>query len=393
MKFNNFSKILDNYYEDPKYYPALHDLWINNICIEELKEYSDKGEIFINKVKSLTDKYDEWPDDFKKSFYKLVRNTSNTEAFKLKELLEKKYNKYYKLTKELLKLKKNYEYEKVDNIVPNAAGIIASSILSYFSIIYNIGSFYTDPIFEKAKEAKGLLIKTDILSEIGEELKDSGNSQFTPLQVFNDLKRLMQNDIGESSYSLCAHWDSYEWYPSDPYDYRIKGPTFTFKNGDIDNTLNLEDQVDSLLKDELSSWGILAASFLNLGWSIYNLIEVDKECDKLKEYDKELEDIRKDFYDHRQKLQDLPETLEEAIKYINEILLDIKSNQVRLKQHIDKIMESIKNQESKQTQSLIGMGISTVLGVLSIGKAISAGVGLMNMLLIGSNITIVELRI
>ena len=56
-------------------------------------------------------------------------------------------------------------------------------------------------------------------------------------------------------------------------------------------------------------------------------------------------------------------------------------------------MESIKNQESKQTKSLIGMGISTVLGVLSIGKAISAGVGLMNMLLIGSNITIVELRI
>ena len=307
--------------------------------------------------------------------------------------MKKKYNKYYKLTKELLKLKKNYEYEKVDNIVPNAAGIIASSILSYFSIIYNIGSFYTEPIFEKAKEAKGLLIKTDILSEIGEELKDSGNSQFTPLQVFNDLKRLMQNDIGESSYSLCAHWNSYEWYPSDPYDYRIIDSTFTFKNGDIDNTLNLEDQVDSLLKDELSSWGILAASFLNLGWSIYNLIEVDKECDKLKEYDKELEDIRKDFYDHRQKLQDLPETLEEAIKYINEILLDIKSDQDRLKQHIDKIMESIKNQESKQTKSLIGMGISTVLGVLSIGKAISAGVGLMNMLLIGSNITIVELRI
>ena len=106
----------------------------------------------------------------------------------------------------------------------------------------------------------------------------------------------MQNDIGKSSYSLRADLYSYEWYPSDPYDYRIKGPTFTFKNGDIDNTLNLEDQVDSLLKDELSSWGILAASFLNLGWSIYNLIEVDKECDKLKEYDKELEDIRKDFY-------------------------------------------------------------------------------------------------
>ena len=73
-------------------------------------------------------------------------------------------------------------------------------------------------------------------------------------------------------------------------------------------------------------------------------------------------------------MQDLPETLEEAIKYINEILLDIKSDQDRLKQHIDKIMESIKNQESKQTQSLIGMGISTVLGALSIGKAISAGV-------------------
>jgi len=178
----------------------LQDLWINNVCIEDLRQYADKGDSFINKIKLLTDKYEEWPDEFKRDFYKLVRSTTNTKIYELKEEFKKKYNSYYKLTKELLNLKHNFEYKKEDENVSKAADNLINSIFGKISVGIFLFNLYSDYAFNKAQEAKGLLLKNELLSEIKENL--FGDTTITPNQIFNELKKLMENDMGENRYIL-----------------------------------------------------------------------------------------------------------------------------------------------------------------------------------------------
>ena len=389
MKFNNFVKILEPYYEDPKYYSALQDLWINNVCIEDLRQYADKGDSFTNKIKLLTDKFEEWPDDFKRDFYKLVRGTTNTKIYELKEVFKNKYYSYYELTKELLNLKHNFEYKKEDKNVSKAADNLIMSIFSKISTGIILLDQYSDIVFNKAQEAKGLLLKNDLLSVI-EEYSDGDDTTITSNKIFNELKKLMENDMGENLYVLelrTMKWHLFDEYPgaSNSSVLNIEPEAFS-KGGDLDNTLDLKDKIESLLKDDLISWGILALSFINLGWSIYNFNEINKEFEKLKIYDQDLESIKNKFYNHKQKLQDLPDTLNEAIAYINEILSDIRNDQVRLDEHIKNIYKSIKKQESIQNKSKIGMIISGILGVFCIGKAIYGAGGILNIFSIGSNV-------
>ena len=47
-KFKNFHKILDQYYEEEKYYLYIQDLWLNNILIEDLDVNN-----YINELKYM----------------------------------------------------------------------------------------------------------------------------------------------------------------------------------------------------------------------------------------------------------------------------------------------------------------------------------------------------
>ena len=395
LKFNNFSKIINNFYKEPKYYSALKDLWINNVCIEDLGQNAEKSEDFIKKIKSLTDKYEEWPKDFQNDFYKLVKNTKNTKIYQLKEKFEKEYNSYYQLTKELIKLKHYYKKESEEKQYEKASDNILNGIISAISIIYTASNFlgYTDKIFEKAKAAKGLLAKQEVLSYIDINLIDS-NSNFTPMQIFNGLKKTIENDVGEQSYILNVNCFGFEWVKStEDSDYNSykccldpRCEAFTV-DGDIKcPEVHFLDEFRSFLEDELSSYGILIASFLNLGWSFMNFREIEKDFKKLNEYDKNLEEIRSDFYGHKNLMKDLPNKIEEAIEYINNILSYIKQDIKRLDDHIKNIQNDIEKQKSMQNKSLIGIGISVVLGGLSLAKTFFGGGGIINMVSIGTNL-------
>ena len=78
-KFKNFHKILDQYYEEEKYYPYIQDLWLNNILIEDLDVNN-----YINELKSYEVKYEEWPEDFKKNFKQLMKSTKRARCVELK---------------------------------------------------------------------------------------------------------------------------------------------------------------------------------------------------------------------------------------------------------------------------------------------------------------------
>lgn len=394
MKFNNLSKIINKYYEEPKYYSALLDLWTNNVCIEDLKKYAEKSESFIEKIKLLTDKYEEWPDDFQKDFYKLVKGTRNTKIYELKKTFEEKYKPYYALTKELINLKRNFEYNPEDKYLAGGSDKLIGGIISQFFITCLIPNIYSGYIFNKAKEAKGLLNKASVLSEIKSEIDDCGE-KFSPIQIFNNLKNLMENDEGKKTYVLEFKDNLFQWFSSDKSESHI----ISSKNGVLN--LNLEvntldgdlycndpsrcERMDSFFKDDLSSYAILIGSFLNFGWSIINFREIDKEFKKLDIYDENLENIRKDFYAHKNLLKDLPNTLKEAIDYIKHILSLISADQKRLDEHINNIMESIRKQKEMQNKSKTGIIFSAILGVLSIGKLIFGGDVISNAISLGFN--------
>lgn len=396
MKFNNFSKIINKYYEDPKYYSALLDLWTNNVCIEDLKQYAEKSEKFIEKIKLLTDKYEEWPSDFQKDFYKLVKGTTNTKMYELKKTFEEKYNAYYELTKELINLKRNFEYNPEDKYIAECSDKIIGGIIAQIGINY-IFSKYSNYIFNKIKTAKGLLNKASILSDIKYQIDDYGDYgvKCSPMQIFNDLKNLMENDVGKKKYILEFKDNLFQWVSSDKSESQILCSKLNVMNLDLDvDTLDgnficedpsICDELEYMLKDDLSSFATLIGSFLNLGWSIYNFREIDKEFKKLDIYDKKLEEIRVQFYNHKNLLKDLPNSLKEAIAYIKHILSLITDDQKELDNLINNIMESIRKQKDMQNKSKTGMIFSALFGTWTIGKLLLSGGGIVNMVSLGFN--------
>jgi len=395
MKFNNFSKIIGKYYEDPKYYSALLDLWTNNVCIEDLKQYAEKSEKFIEKIKLLTDKYEEWPADFQKDFYKLVRGTTNTKIYELKKTFEEKYTSYYELTKELIKLKRNFEYNPEDKYIAGCSEKIICGVIAQIGLNF-IFNKYNNYIFDKVKAAKGLLAKNEVLSQIKDQINDYKDYgvKCSPIQLFNSLKNLMENEVGEKTYILEFKDNLFQWVSSDKSERQIICEKLNLLNLDLDvKTLDgnlyctdpdLCEEMHSILEDDLSSFATLIGSFLNLGWSIYNFREIDKEFKKLDVYDKKLEEIRKEFYDHKNLLKDLPNSLKEAIAYIKHILSLIARDQEKLEKHINNIMESIRKQKEMQNKSITGMIFSGILGIFSLGKLFTGG-GIMNMVSLGLN--------
>ena len=132
-KFNNFNKILEEYYEDDKYYPYIEDLWLNNIFIEDLDKIN-----YVNVLKSFEVKYEEWPEDFKKKFQQLMNGTKNTKYKELKNKFETEYATYYQLIKDLEKL------EIIIKEKPENESFLASTSTILDTLMFSILPFLLD---------------------------------------------------------------------------------------------------------------------------------------------------------------------------------------------------------------------------------------------------------
>ena len=298
------------------------------------------------------------------------------------------------MTKELIKLKRNFEYNPEDKYISKGSETIISCLIGNISLL--IWNNYSGYIFDKVKAAKGLLKKNEVLSKIKYEINISGE-KFSPIQIFNDLKNLIKNDVGQKNYVLEYNYKDnlFQWFSSDKSESEIMCSKLNEFNINLqvrtlDGDLYCTDPsgcetLESMLKDDLSSLAILIGSFLNLGWSIYNFREIDREFKKLDVYDKKLEEIRAKFYNHKNLLKDLPNSLKEAIAYVKHILSLIAKDQGELENHINNIMESIRKQKEKQNQSTAGMIFSGLLGIVSLGKLFISGGGIINMISLGFN--------
>jgi hypothetical protein len=126
--------------------------------------------------------------------------------------------------------------------------------------------------------------------------------------------------------------------------------------------LNISQKAKAFLK---SKWvcGLHAVlSFLNLGWSVYELTQTYQGFKVLKEYEKKFIEIRTSFNLHKKEIGILPEDFKEAVKRITEVYNKIREDQKALQLLMEDIMKSIKFQESQQKKAAASLVGSVALG-------------------------------
>ena len=343
-KFDNFFIILDEWYKNKNNYKYLKDLWVRYISIENLKYKDEKSlEIYLN---SNSIDYKNWPDNIKKEFKQLMSGTDKTRIFEVKDFMDDKFTQINCILEELIVFR-----DSIKNACPegkiyakNAQKII-TNILSTVSIPLGISSKYgLAAIDEKEIRAAGKLIseRCNLSLERGNELvkeiltKIEGNTTTTNYGIINrETNKFYEN---------C----------------NIK-----VTKDKIDN-LNIGQKAKAFLKCKAVCGLHCALSFLNLGWSIYELTQTYKGFEKVKICELKLKEIIRQFHIHRKEIGILPDDFHEAAQRIKNVLEKIRGDQKKLKELMEEIIENIRIQDSQKNKSIIGIVTSGVLGAFGI---------------------------
>lgn len=381
-KFDNFFK-LNEYYEEDKYYPYIRDLWLKNICLEDLGKND-----YTHKLKKFDIKYEEWSNDFKEKFVQLLLSTEQTRVYELKDKFKDQYNSYYQLIQTLNGLKQKFEDKPENKGYSDTCDKITNTIICpIFKTLLTLGfGAYANNIVKEASIIKGQnLIITDIVDELVSETSEYGlfegrrinNKKKLAENMFNKLKEMICEDSNQT-YALNLDLDDiskckwYEFHPNNDgtlnLDYQV-----TAKNGEMlhyNSNLNLKELLETILKDNVCSLAILAASVINVGYSIYNFNQICEEYKNLVEIDKEFEEIKESFNSHKKLLEKLPDRITDAVDYINGIIKYIRDDYSHLNNHINNINQKIQKAEDIKFKSKIGMGVSIGLGLLSLGGSL-----------------------
>jgi predicted transcriptional regulator len=139
--------------------------------------------------------------------------------------------------------------------------------------------------------------------------------------------------------------------------------------GKIDN-LEISRKAKAFLKCKAVCAIHCALSFLNLGWSIYELTQTYKGFEQVKIYENRLKKIVATFNIHKKEIGVLPSDFREASEKIRTVLEKIKKDEQNLEDLITDILKSISEQDSRKNSSTLGLGISGVLGAVGIAGAI-----------------------
>ncbi len=388
-KFDNFSIILDAWYKDKKYYQYLKELWSRYISIENLvcdddKETEEKIEKILkqNKIDYAT-----WPEDIKDEFKILVKNTEDTRIMELKNEIDNNFSEFNNIIDELKHFKeKAKEIEDLKNYEINTENMIIKILGTVMLPIAFASSQGLEAVnIKQVNSVKKLIYNNDFY----EGLPDYRINKFVDKFVHK-----IKGNSGTKFYNLILKYTDYEEFEGfenfDCETIRTVEAKVKCTDGKIDN-LNISQKAKAFLK---SKWvcGLHAIlSFLNLGWSVYELTQTYKGFKVVKKYEKDLIEIRTSFNLHKKEIGILPDDFEEARRKIMEVKDKIRQDQIELQKLLEKIIESIKIQETQQKKAktqfvsslILGAfgaiggvvtlnGTSTIYGISTIANVISA---------------------
>ena len=256
-KFDNFYVILEAWYKDKKYYQYLKQLWSKYISIQNLfckneKEMENKIEEILNGNKI---DYTNWPEDIKDEFKILVKSTGNTRIMELKDIIDNRFSELKNVVDQLVKFKeackhmpevKNYELN-TQKMITMFGGIMLSIAFAYSKGMEAIN-------YKQLKYVKKLI-----------NYNNFDGIEFTD----EDIKCCMEEFEAEykGSTGTCLRNLSF----SDPGEFSENiNVDVKCIDGKIDN-LDITKKFKIFLKSKWVSGLHCVLSFLNLGWSVYEL--------------------------------------------------------------------------------------------------------------------------
>ena len=348
-KFDNFSVILDAWYNDQKYYEYIKDLWSKYISIENLVCNDDiKTEKKIKEIlKQNKIDYENWPEKIKDEFLILVKSTEDTRIMELKNEIDNKFSEFNSIIEELVhfreKIKdipdiKNYEIN-AQNMITNILGTVMLPIA--FASSQGVNAINVKQI----KSVKKLIWNNDL----EETLSFDTISEY--VDKFVDK---IKGNSGTKVYNLRVKSDEF-------CDINSVCAKVKCTDGKIDN-LNISQKAKAFLKNKWVCGLHAVLSFLNLGWSVYELTQTYQGFKVLKEYEKKFIEIRTSFNLHKKEIGILPDDFEESRKKIMDVINKIRQDQINLQNLLEGLMKNIKYQEGQQTKAKAQFFSSIALG-------------------------------
>ena len=338
IKFDNFLFLLYDWYKSDKYYPYLEELWINYPCLEDLKIISEEKELE-EKLKKYSINYNNWPPEIKKSFREIINQTEGTRALEFKNEIEDKFSQVYNLIEELRILRDAHQEEGDKIYVSNSNTLILGIISSVIPILG--GTF-----INKAINDKNIRLVNKIINQkcfISQKEKASFSKGV--------LKCIEKKKLT----------GKYDFYDAKK---RLHKLNIKCKNGKLD--LQLGQKVRAIFKSKLICGMHAALSFLNLGWSVYELRKTYNEFEKVEMYKRKLKEISKLFEIHKNEIGILPEDFNEATSRIRNVYNKIKEDLKCLKELMKEIKKSIEFQKSQKNKSIVGLATSIGLGAFGV---------------------------
>ena len=342
-KFDNFYCIIDSWYKDKKYHQYLKEIWQRYISIQNLKGKDDKElEIFL---KSNKIDYANWPEDIKDEFKILIASTEDTRIMELKNIIDDQFSEFNCIIEKLNSFKetikdipdiKNYEINAQNMILK-----ILGTVMIPIAICSQQGMNAID--CKQIKSVQKLIYN---------------NSDYDMPEVEKITKGLLDKIKGQQG-SV-----NIKYKLSDPLEC-INEVNIKCTDGKIDN-LNISEKAKAFLKNKWVCGLHAILSFLNLGYSVYELTQTYKGFTELKNFNNRLNEIRTFFNIHKKEIGILPDDFKEAVKRINEVYNKIRQDQKDLQQLMEDIMKSIKIQESQQKKAKAGLATSIALGAFGV---------------------------
>ena len=348
MKFDNFLHILSAWYKDDKYYKYLEELWIKYPSIEDLKALNHDENKLSERLQKLSINYSSWPVDIKQSFTKCINDTVGTKVMDYKKNLEEDFSQVNSVVKELVTLKDKFKEtgEKLyeENAEDMALNLIKLVLSASVPLSFSGGNKAINT--QKLRQLNGDMYRNCLLKRYS--LSEKEKEQLSK-EILECVKK--ENFTGNYNYL-----DNKK---------RLHDLNIKCKNGTLDN-INSAQKIKAIFNSNFICGIHAALSFINLGWSVYELKQTFNGYEELKNYKTQLTEIKKAFEFHKKEIGHLPDDFSLAMEIIKKVIKEIREVQKNLRKLIVDIQNRIKFQQSQKNKSIAGLITSIGLGVFGV---------------------------
>ena len=342
-KFENFSPILYEFYDDNKSYEYLIELWVEYPNMENLiLKDADK---ISSELSSILPNYSSWPNNIKKKLIKSIKNI--------------------KLVCKEIKKKIEKEYQDIDAVLKNLTKIIEIfSAIKDDEYLAKNKNFYYNYFF------KGILEKTNKNISINEIINITINS--IPKNFESQMDSIFYSILGTIKYVNKENTKGI----IELYKKKLVYKSLHIENISqeyIDNIISIKDiNINDEITEKQKQWSIVAKNFIYCiyrGVRLYEAIQSSKKLGGDNEYQKKLDEISEEFEMYRNSKQleqdDLIKSSEiiiASIKKLEKIRQDLLNLIGDLKK---KINENI-NKKKEDFGSMLYNGLSAIFDIYSI---------------------------